>query len=109
VWTRSSNLYGWSAYLGHRAGEPEPRQYAVPARRRSLQGLPAAWIGVGDADLFYAECVQYAQRLKEARVPCEVQVVPGAFHGFDMVGRETQVAQAFRAAYLQAMRSVLSV
>ena len=57
---------------------------SVPARRADLSGLPPTWIGVGTIDLFYDEDVVYAQRLKEAGVPCELVIVPGAFHAFDL-------------------------
>jgi len=68
---------------------------AVPARRDDLAGLPPAWIGVGDFDLFHDEDLAYGQRLRAAGVPCEVEVIPGAFHGFDLVLPKTNVAQAF--------------
>ena len=61
VWTPGANLFGWTSYLGHPPGLEESRPYAVPARREDLSGLPPAWIGVGDIDLFYEEDVAYAE------------------------------------------------
>ena len=90
LWNRRSNRYGWSSYLG--AADPA---VAVPARRTDLAGLPPAWIGVGTLDLFHDEDVAYAQRLQAAGVPCELQVVPGAFHGFDQIVARSAVAQQF--------------
>lgn len=84
VWTAASNRYGWGAYLGHAPGEPETRRYAVAARREELVGLPPAWIGVGDLDLFYAEDVDYATRLRAAGVPVQLDIVPGMYHGADV-------------------------
>ena len=52
IWTPEANRLGWTAYLGHPAEEREDRPYAVAARRADLTGLPPAWIGVGDLDLF---------------------------------------------------------
>jgi len=46
-----------------------------------LSGLPPAFIGVGSLDLFHDEDVEYARRLNNAGVGCELIVVPGAFHG----------------------------
>lgn len=80
LWTPRSNQFGWTAYL---AGAD--RDIAVPARRDDLSGLPPAWIGVGTNDLFYDEDVAYAERLTRAGVPCQVEVVQGAFHGFDLL------------------------
>jgi len=90
LWSPTSNKFGWASYLGD--ADPE---VAVPARRRDLTGLAPAWIGVGDFDLFYAEDLAYAERLGAAGVPCEVEVIPGAFHGFDAVLPKTTVAQSF--------------
>ena len=55
VWTPASNRFGSTAYLG-RLPQPEAAPpYAAAARRDDLAGLPPAWIGVGELDLFYAE------------------------------------------------------
>jgi acetyl esterase/lipase len=104
IWSQRSNEYGWRAYLGHAPGRPDPRPYAVPARRQELQGLPPAWIGVGSCDLFHEECVEYAARLHAAGVPCELQLVPGAYHGFDAVSARAPVVKRFRASYVDALR-----
>lgn len=83
IWTPEANRLGWTAYLGHPAGEREDRPYAVAARRADLTGLPPAWIGVGDLDLFYEEDLAYADRLRAAGVAVEVHVEPSLFHGAD--------------------------
>jgi acetyl esterase/lipase len=90
LWNQSSNKYGWSAYLG--GADPEA---AVPARREDLSGLPPAWLGVGTFDLFHDEDLAYAERLKAAGVPCEVEVVDGAFHGFDGIVPKAEVCLSF--------------
>jgi acetyl esterase/lipase len=70
----ANNSFGWSSYL--RGADPS---VAVPGRRKDLAGLPPAWIGAGEFDLFHDEDLAYAQRLKSAGVPCEVAVIRGAF------------------------------
>ncbi|WP_102141421.1 alpha/beta hydrolase [Mycobacterium hubeiense] len=90
LWTHTSNQFGWSAYLGN--ADPA---VAVPARREDLAGLPPAWIGVGTLDLFHDEDLEYAERLKAAGVPCQVEVVSGAFHGFDQIVAKAEVSRAF--------------
>jgi acetyl esterase/lipase len=90
LWNRGSNRFGWRSYLG----DTNPN-LAVPARRTDLAGLAPAWIGVGDFDLFHDENLAYAEQLKAAGVPCEVTVVPGAFHGFDALRPKAQVARSF--------------
>jgi len=90
LWNQTSNKFGWSAYLGD--ADPE---VAVPARRTDLRGLPPTWMGVGTLDLFHDEDLAYAERLKAAGVPCEVEVVKGAFHGFDGIVPKAEVSQGF--------------
>lgn len=103
VWTEDSNRYAWSAYLGHLPVENWAHPYAAPARREDLKGLPPTWIGVGTLDLFYAEDLDYARRLRLAGTPCELEVVEGAYHGFDR-RRRSPVA----AAYGQRIRNALA-
>ena len=103
LWTQESNRFGWSAYLG--GADPE---VAVPARRQDLSGLPAAWIGVGTLDLFHDEDLAYARRLREAGVPCDVEVVQGAFHGFDGVAPKTAVSQTFFDSQCAALRQAFT-
>jgi len=102
LWGPRSNKFGWTSYLGN--ADP---QVAVPARHDDLSGLAPAWIGVGTNDLFHDEDLAYAQRLKDAGVPCEVEVVPGAFHGFDMVVRKAEVSQRFFESQRDVLRSAL--
>lgn len=102
MWDSRANQFGWAAYLG--TADPE---VAVPARRTDLSGLAPAWIGVGTHDLFHDENLTYAQRLTEAGVPCQVDLVPGAFHGFDLVVPKYPVSQRFFAAQCDALRGAL--
>jgi acetyl esterase/lipase len=102
LWTQRSNQFGWASYLG----DADPSA-AVPARRADLGGLPPAWIGVGTHDLFYDEDHAYAERLRAAGVPCDVEVVNGAFHGFDRIVPGAGVSKAFFSRQCAAMRSAL--
>ena len=103
MWNHRSNRFGWASYLGDADASA-----AVPARREDLAGLPPAWIGVGDFDLFHDEDLAYAERLRAAGVRCEVEVIPGAFHGFDLVLPKTNVAQAFFGNQCAMLRRELS-
>lgn len=99
LWNATSNRFGWTAYLG--GADP---QRAVPARRTDLAGLPPAWLGVGTLDLFHDEDLDYAARLEAAGVPCEVHVVPGAFHGFDGIAPKTDVSTEFFNSQCASLR-----
>jgi acetyl esterase/lipase len=105
IWTAKSNRFGWATLLGHAPGGPGVSPYAAPARRENLAGLPPAWIGVGNLDLFHDEDVEYARRLTAAGVPCELRVVEGAFHGFDAVYPRSSVAVAFWHEQAKALRA----
>ncbi|MGW6117855.1 alpha/beta hydrolase [Nocardia sp. NPDC055165] len=102
MWNEHSNRLGWQAYLGPAVGGPIP-SLAAPARCEDLSGLAPAWIGVGTNDLFYDEDLAYATRLRQAGVPCTLQLVHGAYHGFDLIESWTPVARAFRRAQLTAL------
>jgi acetyl esterase/lipase len=107
VWNNKSNLFGWQSYTGHPPGSAEVSRLAAPARHDDLSGLPPAWIGVGSLDLFYEEDLAYAKRLAEAGVAHELTVIDGAFHGFDMMARNTGVTREFRAAQVKALSGAL--
>ncbi|MFF5306553.1 alpha/beta hydrolase [Streptomyces sp. NPDC013161] len=94
VWHNAANRTGWAAYLGTGPGASLAPDHAVAARRSDLGGLPPAWIGVGDIDLFADECRTYADRLRDAGVDCAFDLVPGAPHGFETWAPGTRVARA---------------
>nr|WP_221220123.1 alpha/beta hydrolase [Mycolicibacterium sp. BK634] len=99
LWDATSNKFGWKAYLG--GADPA---VAAPARRTDLAGLPPAWLGVGTLDLFHDEDLEYAERLKAAGVPCQVHVVPGAFHGFDGIVAKADISTAFFYSQCDSLR-----
>ena len=107
LWNNRANRFGWESYTGHAAGSDDVDGIAAPARNGDLHGLPPAWIGVGTLDLFLDESTAYAERLERAGVPCALEVVPGAFHGFDSIRPDAPVSRAFRAAQLTALAVAL--
>lgn len=107
AWEPGSNRTAWCLYLGQEPGLPWVPEHVVPARRTDLAGLPPAWIGVGDLDLFLAEDTVYARRLRECGVACELLVVPGAFHGFDAIYTRAEVSRRFLEAQTDALRRAL--
>lgn len=108
AWTPASNRFAWRCYLGRRRGAETLPAYAAAARRPDLTGLPPAWVGVGELDLFHEEDVAYARRLEESGVRCELLVVPRMYHGADGVRPAAPSMQAFRSSAVDALRSALS-
>ncbi len=103
LWTAEYNRLGWGALLGRTPGGQDAPAGAVPARVENLAGLPPAWIGVGSIDLFVDEDVEYARRLIDAGVPTELMVVPGAYHGFDVIVPGASIAKQFKLARYNAL------
>lgn len=103
-WTAPSNRFGWQAFLGQTPGGARVPAAAVPARVADVKGLPPAWIGVGSIDLFVDEDVAFARRLIDAGIAVELAVVPGAFHGFDIMAPQTAVVRRFTESRLASLR-----
>ena len=91
VWSRESNTFGWRSYLGDLYGSADVPTYAAPARATDLSGLPPAIVCVGAIDGFRDEDVDYATRLNQAGVPCELHVYAGLPHGHQLVAGATAV------------------
>lgn len=106
VWSPGSNRFGWKSYLGARDDVPV---YAAPARETNLAGLPPTWLGVGTTDLFHDEDVAYAQRLAAAGVPCQLETIRGAYHGFDVLAPRSEVVQQFRRSQVEAVKRALAL
>lgn len=107
LWTPESNLFGWTAYLGHPPRLADAPPYASPARREDLSGLAPAWIGVGGLDLFHDEAVDYARRLTACGVVTELVDVPGMYHGADGLAGKHPAMQAFRRSSEYHLRRYL--
>jgi acetyl esterase/lipase len=107
LWNNHANAFGWRCYTGLEPGDDAIDGYAAPARHADLAGVAPAWIGIGTQDLFHDEDLVYAERLKAAGVKCDLEVVAGAFHGFDAVAPKAPVTKQFRVSQLDALRAAL--
>ncbi len=107
TWSASSNRRAWTAYLGREPRMSDAPEYAAPARRAEVAGLPPAWIGVGEIDVFHDENVAYAAKLKAAGVPCELVTVPGMYHGADGIFQKAPSMQKFHASMVEHLRTYL--
>lgn len=108
LWTEKSNNFGWSSLLGMPAGSANVPTHVVPARVENLSGLPATFIIVGSADLFVNENIVYAQRLINAGVQTELQVIAGTFHASENVFPQLPISKQFKQAINQALHKALN-
>lgn len=108
IWRSADNRKGWSALLGQPAGRRHVPTGSVPARVTDLSRLPPTFIGVGSIDLFAEEDMDFARRLVAAAVPTELLVVPGAFHGFQMIAPKAAVSRQFNEALEHALARALN-
>lgn len=106
-WDNRNNHFGWSAYLDQPPGSPKTPPWGAPGRREDLTGLPPAWIGVGDLDLFVEENKSYAARLEQAGCPTELLIIEDAPHGFDSLVPDAPVSQKFVASARKFLRQYL--
>lgn len=104
LWDAQKNKFGWTSFLGQPAGTDTVPSEAVPARHEDLSGLPPTFIGVGSADLFIGEDLEFGNALIQAGVLTEIVVVPGALHGFDKFAAGTAVAREFHQTVCRAIR-----
>jgi len=103
-WTNRCNRQAWSWYMGCEAGADQVPENSVPARRADLSGLPPAWIGIGDLDLFYDEAKIYAERLQQAGVETTFDLVKGGPHGFEIPADGTPLVNDYFTRHFQSVR-----
>ena len=65
-------------------GTDDVPPYAAAARAADLAGLPPSCVVVGSIDGFRDEDVDFAQRLNQAGVPCELHVIAGLPHAYQL-------------------------
>ncbi|MBQ6174419.1 MAG: alpha/beta hydrolase [Clostridia bacterium] len=84
-WNTKRNHRAWKRYLRDAFGTDMVSEYAAPARRKDLSGLPPCYTFVGDIEPFYCETVEYVRRLREAGVEASCDVYPNWFHAYDLL------------------------
>ncbi|WP_405182705.1 alpha/beta hydrolase [Nocardia sp. NBC_01377] len=90
---------GWAHYLGHTRASAR----SVPSYRSNLEGLPSAFVACAEVDPCRDEAIDYATRLLRARVPTDLHVLSGTFHGFDSVAPDWEVSAGVRRLHAQVL------
>jgi len=107
IWDRGANIEAWSYLLGDTVGTAVVLPHVAPARATDLSGLPETYIDIGDLDLFLDETCRFARQLQQAAVPVEFNVYPGAYHGFDQVAYDSDLAGRARRDRIKAIARAL--
>jgi acetyl esterase len=71
---------------------------------RELEGVAPAWVGLAECDPLVDEGVMYADRLRSARVPVDLEIYRGVVHGFINMGRAIPEALAAHNDAARALR-----
>lgn len=98
AWSGASNEVGWTALLGERRGTEQVSPYDAPARATWLGGLPPTLIYVGSADPFRSEDVAFAEAIWRDGGDCELHVMPGGCHGYEVLASGSAIADTTVAA-----------
>ena len=95
VWSKNSNEQMWRLYL-ERGVENEA--YVIPMKN-DLHHLPPAYIEPQQFDTLRDEAIAYANKLKNAGVEVELNVISGSYHGFDADLKSSLVKRVFEKRY----------
>ena len=77
------------------------------AQVADLSGVAPAWIGLAECDPLVDEGVQYADRLRMASVPVDLEIYHGVVHEFIKMGRVVPQALQAHADAARALRQAL--
>lgn len=108
IWNQTTNEAGWQMYLGPLHGTDNVPSYAAPARETDYSRLPYTYTCVGQLDPFRSETIAYVTKLAEAGVDVEFHLFPGAYHGFEGVNPDADLAVRAKDEYIQALKKGLN-
>jgi acetyl esterase len=97
----------WNAYRVEGLAPNDPR--VAPLAAREFSGLAPGLVHVAGGDPLCDEGVEYAQRLKQANVPCRLTRHDGLIHHFYGLGAVIPAARAGLAAIVDDLREAYAV
>jgi acetyl esterase len=95
-----------SWFFGHYVRSPADREdwRFAPLLAPDVEGVAAAWIGLAECDPLVDEGIQYADKLRAAGVPVELEIYRGVVHEFIKMGRAIPEALQAHADAARALR-----
>ncbi|WP_274308505.1 alpha/beta hydrolase [Solibacillus daqui] len=104
IWNQKTNDFGWTCYLGELYGNDNIPIYAAPSRAEDYSNLPYTYTCVGQLDPFRDETIAYVTKLAQAGVDVEFHLYPGAYHGFEVLNPQSELAQQVVQEYINAIK-----
>lgn len=106
--------YFFGHYLRHAADRRDWRFAPLDGlddngQLRELEGVAPAWMGLAGCDPLVDEGLLYADRLRMARVPVDLEIYRGVVHGFVQFGRAIKEARSAHADAARALRTAFSL
>ncbi len=81
----------------------------APLHVSDLDGVAPAWVGLAECDPLVDEGVAYADRLRMAGVPVDLELYRGVTHDFIKLGRQIPEAVQAQDHLAQALRQALEI
>ena len=96
-------------FFGQYIDEPDRDDWRfAPLNAPDVEGVAPAWFGLAECDPLYDEAIAYADKLRAAGVPVELEVWRGVTHEFIKMGRALPEAREAHAAAARALANTSS-
>ncbi len=104
----STEMIDW--FFGHYidAGDRHDWRFA-PMNAEDASGVAPAWLALAECDPLHDEGLLYADKLRMAGVPVDLEVYRGVTHEFIKMGRVLPEARRFHADASRALRSAFAL
>lgn len=99
--------YFFSHYLRTEADREDWR--FAPLNAHDVDGLASAWFGLAECDPLIDEGVLYADKLRAAGVPVDLEIYRGVVHEFIKMGRAIPQARQAHADAARALRAAFQM
>lgn len=96
-------LIDWFFHHYIDAGDRSDWRFA-PLKSADIDGVAPAWLGLAECDPLVDEGVLYADKLRLAGVPVELEIYRGVIHGFITMGRAIAEARQLHQDAAAALR-----
>ena len=81
----------------------------APLLADDVEGVAPAWLGLAECDPLVDEGLLYADKLRLASVPVDLEIYRGVVHGFVQMGRALPEARRFHQDAAQALRQAFGL